>query len=87
MVQGVEDLKEQSAATPTELTDKFKGDAFKGELRYASLDTFYKGLVGLIGEPTLTRCWLSIRRHAGGGGRVSERNARICLNAAANAAW
>ena len=53
VVAGVAMLNKQKAATATELSNKFKGDAFKGEMRFASLETFYKGLSGLIGDPIM----------------------------------
>ena len=53
IVAGVEKLNKQKAATATELSNKFKDDAFKGEMRFASLETFYKGLPGLIGSPNM----------------------------------
>ena len=34
-------MGEQSAANAEELTDKFRSAAFKGELRFASLSTFF----------------------------------------------
>ena len=53
LASGAAALQQQGAATASELNDKFAGDAFKGEMRVASLDTFYKGLGGLIGEPLM----------------------------------
>lgn len=54
--KGSVQLRQQGAATAAELsnkptTNKFRGDAFKGELRFASLSTFYSGLTGLVGDP------------------------------------
>ena len=53
VADGAVRLREQSAANAEELTDKFRSDAFKGELRFASLSTFFGGLSGLIGDPKL----------------------------------
>ena len=53
IARGAVALLEQKAATAVALSDKFAGEAFKGELRYASLSTFYEGLSGLIGDPLM----------------------------------
>ena len=50
---GLDTLRVQKAATGAELSGKFKEDAFKGEMSFATLDTFYAGLSGLIGDPLM----------------------------------
>lgn len=44
---GVQELKQQRAATATEMTSKFAAEDGTFEMAYGSLDLFYKGLEGL----------------------------------------
>lgn len=50
---GVEALREQTAATGTELNHKFQTDGVGFEMDFGSLDTFFGGLEGLIGAPQM----------------------------------
>ena len=57
-------LRGQEASTAAELNDKFSGEAFKGEMRYASLQTYFLGLSGLIGDPMLANGELRLAMEA-----------------------
>jgi hypothetical protein len=50
---GAKKLMEDKAATGEDLTDRFKSEAFKGEMHFASLSTFFNGLSGIIGDPQM----------------------------------
>ena len=49
--KGAVALAAQDAASAKEMTDKFRGEAFKGEMKFANMSTYYAGLSGLIGDP------------------------------------
>ena len=52
--QGIARLKEQRAASGAELASKFNSEGEAAfELSYAALDTYYRGLDGIIGAATL----------------------------------
>jgi len=53
--RGLEELREQQAATGEELASKFSSDGEAAfELQYASLASFYRGLDGIIGAATMS---------------------------------
>lgn len=55
IVTGLASLRNQKASTGAALSSKFKadGDAYKGEMGFASLDVFFSGLEGLVGPPLM----------------------------------
>ena len=52
---GLAELREQKASTGVALSNKFAadGDAYKGEMGFASIDVFFGGLEGLVGPPLM----------------------------------
>ena len=52
---GLASLRRQKAATGAALSSKFKadGDAYKGEMGFASIEVFFSGLEGLVGPPLM----------------------------------
>ena len=52
---GLQALRKQKAATGAALSSKFAadGDAYKGEMGFASIDVFFRGLEGLVGPPLM----------------------------------
>ena len=55
LAQGLAKLRQQKAATGVALSAKFaaEGDAYKGEMGFASLDGFFGGLESLVGPPLM----------------------------------
>ena len=51
--KGAVALAAQGAPSAKEMTDKFRGEAFKGEMKFANMSTYYAGLSGLIGDPRM----------------------------------